>query len=244
MAYKRKFRSKDFAGKPKRLNPKAKSNKYGKKKRSFASRVKAVVLKTCESKDLNFAHAKGEMYHNVMYPIGITTQAGEHPVLGTGDSNRIGDKINVGGYMLRMLIGQKFDRPNVTFRYMICEVNCAMPFNYNQWFENHTGNILLDPVNKDVCRVLRSGEWRPNQASLAASGGREYTFTKKIWIPYKKQFTYGPDDGAQTMMTPAKHLYMVIGAYDAYGSITPGPGAVGDNIAYIQVCSTLYYKDP
>lgn len=238
----KRFRSRDFAGNPRTLRPKSvykKKTAYRAKpkRRSFASRVKSVMLKTCESKDLNWTHEKQELNHNIFYAKGLNIVAAQHPALGTGDSERIGDKIYVGGYMLRMLIGQKADRPNVTFRWALLEVPRGATYTYNNWVENHSGNILLDPFNKDYVRVLKSGTWRPNQAALATSGDREYTFAKKIWVPYRKQYVYGPEDGARTLSL-SKDLYFIIGPYDAYGTLG------SDNIAYIQMVQTLYYKDP
>lgn len=239
----KRFRSSDFAGSPKTLDPRRKpysKRKYPTKRKtkSFEARVKAVVLRTCEPKDLNFAHGKLELYHNTVYPRALNNLAAMHPALGTGDSDRIGDKINANGYMLRIMMGQKAGRPNVSFRWAVVEVPVGGVYSYNNWFENTTGNVLLDPINKDYCKVLKSGIWRPNQASLAQTGGGEYTFVKKIWIPYKRQMTYGPDDGSRVLTTPTRDLYWLVAPYDAYGTL------VADNIAYTQMVQTLYYRDP
>ena len=100
--------------------------------------------------------------------------------VGAAQSQRIGDKIQGLGWTVRMLIGQKGDHPNVTFR-MVCAsvpkgtslVGTGLP--YNNFFENVTGNVLLDDTQKETCRILKSAMWRPNQAGLAATGNDEYT---------------------------------------------------------------------
>lgn len=236
MAYKRKFSKRTF--KSKRAPIRRKPTRKFSKKRSFASRVKSIVLKSSESKNVNFDHGKVELYHNQLDAKGLSTYANSHPPLGTNDHQRIGDKIYTGGYMLRMLIGQKVDRPNVSFRWAVLEVPRGATYAYNNWFENTTGNTQLDGWNKDYVKVLKSGHMRPNQAALATSGDREYTFIKKIWVPYRKPYVYGPSDGAQTLAAnPPRDLYFVIAPYDAYGSLGT------DNVAYVQLMQTLYYKD-
>lgn len=234
MAFKRKSSTKSSY--KKKFTKKPYTKKYAKK--SFAQRVKAVVLKTCEPKDLNFSHDKLELYHNTVYPRALNNLPAMHPALGSGDSNRIGDKINASGYMLRILMGQKAGRPNVSFRWAVVEIPIGGVYSYNNWFENTTGNVLLDPLNKDYVKVIKEGTWRPNEASLAQTGSGEYTFVKKIWIPYKRTMTYGPDDGARTLTSPTRDLYWLIAPYDAYGTL------IADNIAYTQMVQTLYYKDP
>ena len=108
-------------------------------------------MKTCESKDLNWQHDKQELYYNVMFAKSMNTINAQHPSLGTGNSNSIWDKINVGGYMLHMfkLLGQKVDGPNMSFQYAIVEVLRGATYMNNNLFENATGNMLLDQWNKD-----------------------------------------------------------------------------------------------
>lgn len=65
----KRFRSRDFSGNPRTLRPKSgykKKTAYRAKpkRRSFASRVKSIMLKTSESKNVNYDHGKVELYHN------------------------------------------------------------------------------------------------------------------------------------------------------------------------------------
>ena len=69
------------------------------------------------------------MYHNAFYAtsgstgyVSLLNDAGWLPTQGVGDNQRVGDQIYTTGFQLKMLIGQKVDRPNVTFRYLVSPV--------------------------------------------------------------------------------------------------------------------------
>ena len=108
------------------------------------------------------------------------------PAQGVGDTDRIGDHIRVTGFRLRMLIGQKSDRPNVNFRWVCVAAPKGSSYNYNDWFISTTNNVLLDDVNTDYLKILKTGIWRPNEAGLVSTGTKEYTFTKKIIITFTR----------------------------------------------------------
>lgn len=160
-----------------------------------------------------------------------------YPTQGVAQNQRVGDEIMMSGISLKIFIGQKADRPNVTFRWAVISLPRGAIINYSSCFKGGTGNVLLDDFNKDYCTVKKSGVWRPNQAALSATGGREYTFVKSLFIPYKRKTKFGPADGAAVHLEPVD-LWFVMMAYDAYGSL------ITDNIAYAQSMITVYYRDP
>jgi hypothetical protein len=41
------------------------------------------------------------------------------PAQGIGDNQRVGDRINTSGINLKKIFGQKGDRPNVNWRYIV-----------------------------------------------------------------------------------------------------------------------------
>jgi hypothetical protein len=200
-------------------------------------------MKKLEPKEHRVAYDKREMFHNSFYnptlSIGMVQQlnaAVNMPAQGVKDNERVGDQINVSRWTLKLLIGQKSDRPNVTFRYLVVSVPKGSPITYGNWFIATTSNVLLDDPNRDFVKVIKSGIWRPNEAGLSGSGGDEYTFTKQLYVPYKKTVKFGPDDAARTHND--NDVYFILMAYDAFGSIQ------SDNIAYAQMASCLHYKDP
>jgi hypothetical protein len=68
-----------------------------------------------------------------------------------------------------------------------------------------TGNVLLDNINSDFCKVLKTGTMCPNEAGLGATGGDEYTFTSKYFCSYKYPVKFGQTDELQR-----KHTMMPI----------------------------------
>lgn len=217
------------------------SAKYqGKISKQFAKKVKKVIMKTTESKKVGYSWGKYELYHN-----GGVAGAGlgrvqinlssTMPPTGTGEMNRIGDQINLSGWKIRMVLGQKADRPNVNFKYWVLKVPKGSSFSYNDWFKNFTSNVLLDDINEDFVKVLKTGSFKPYRGDLN-NGTDEFTFVKKLWIPYKKLLKFGPADG--TTLHNDDDIHFIMAVYDAYGTLN------SDNIAYMQFFSELYYRDP
>lgn len=235
MAYKRKYGSyKKKAAPKRRMSRRAPTNK-----RRLTALIKRTVMRTAEPKCRNTAPGKFELFHNVFNPGALVyciNQPTCMPPVGVTDVQRIGDQINVSYFDIKMLIGQKGDRPNVTFRYYVLGVPKGSAVSYPAWFTATTNNILLDDPNQDFVKVLKKGTWRPNEAGLAATGNDEYTFVKRLRVPYRKLLKFGPTDTGTTHND--QDLYFVLMAYDAYGS------AITDNIAYCDLALAMYYRDP
>jgi len=198
--------------------------------------IRRTVLRVAEPKHTMNAVAKVELYHNTFSFCLHLNDSTAMPTQGTGDNMRVGDQINVSGFKIRSLFGQKSDRPNVNFKWYVIEAPKGLSPSYANFFSNITSNVLLDEVNKDAVKVIRSGSMRPNQAGLTATGDDEFTFAKKWFIPYKRLYKFGP--AAATTAHNQPEVYLVVFAYDAYGSL------ITDNIAYIQAIKEVFYKDP
>jgi len=239
MAYKRKRFNKKRVAKRRVMSKRRTSSRT-----RLVSLIKRTVLKKAEQKEKQVAFEKVEMYHNCFWNGGATLSSGliikmnsgVLPTQGVGDNQRVGDEIYLSGFKWKFLIGQKADRPNVTFRYAVVTVPKGSAVVYNDWFKNVIGNVMLDDFNRDFVKVHATGLWRPNEAGLAGTGGDEYTFVKQLWIPYKKKLKFGPADGAITHNDD--DLYLTIMAYDAFGTL------ITDNIAYIVPLLQCYYRDP
>jgi len=212
---------------------------------SFARRVKQVMLRNCEPKIKYADRGKTELYHNSFHSavpgaatglVMLLNSSTTMPAQDTSDQGRIGDQIRTSHYKIKMLIGQKSDRPNVSFRYYVLSVPKGSAISYANWFIPTAGNVLLDDPNPDFVKTIKQGVWRPNQAGLAGSGGDEFTFVKRLHVPYKRLLKFGPLDAAVTHND--NDLWFVLMAYDAYGTL------VSDNIAYIASGTELHYKDP
>jgi hypothetical protein len=235
MPYKRK----SYNYKSKRASRFAKKSGLSRKKwsanrRSLVKTIKRVVLKAAEPKMKHSSIAKAELYHNAPVLLPLNALANQ-PAQGTRDDQRIGDRINLTGFKLRLMFGQKDNRPNVTFRWWILDAPKGTTYTASAWFDRTTNNYLLDDVNSDMIKTVKTGVIRPNQASLLSAGALEYTFSRKITCSRKRLVKFQTDAATENSDTD---LWFLVVAYDAYGSL------VTDNIAYVQGCSTMFYKDP
>lgn len=214
------------------------------KRRRLVRIIKKTVLKTTELKEKHVHHGKTEIYHNCFYNVsGVSTGMILHlnnatalSTQGVGQDQRVGDEIYTTGFKVKMLIGQKADRPNVNWRWIACIVPKGSSISYGNWFTSTTSNVMLDDPNKDFVKVIARGFWRPNEAGLTGGTADEYTFTKQVWVPYKRHLKFGPAAAAITHNDD--DLYFVLMGYDAFGSL------ITDNIGYVQAAHTLYYRDP
>lgn len=209
----------------------------------------SVMLRKSEQKHINYNHGKIELYHNTGSPTFKSLNASDTmPTQGVGDNQRIGDRITAQKLQLRLLCGQKYDRPNVTWRVIVFSVKSGQaPINglgINQFFEQTTGNILLDNINTDLARVHYQKYFKPLKSSLMALDAsgvngndvtKEYTFAKKININFKNKTIVFQSNGG--VVTNERDYYIYVGVYDAFGTL------VTDNIGYYQMWSQLKFKD-
>lgn len=213
-------------------------------RRRLVSLIKRTVLRKVETKEKFVDCGKTEIYHNCFYsgtpintgfvwPMNASTVM---PTQGVTDSQRVGDEIDMTSFTIKLLLGQKADRPNVNWRYLVVSVPKGSPITYANWFSNVTNNVLLDDPNRDFVKILKQGVWRPNEAGLVGGAADEYTFAKRLYVPYKKHLKFGPGSGAITHNDD--DLYFVLMAYDAFGSL------ITDNIGYVQASTTMFYRDP
>lgn len=231
-----------YRRKPRRV---IKKRNYIKKKSSsldarIARVARKTILKKAEPKYKNHDHGHIELYHNTFTAFDLL-ESSQLPAQGSSQSTRVGDQINVGGILVRMLLGQKSDRPNVTWKYYIVSCDRAVSYLYGTFFKNLMNNVLLDSPNKDYIKVHKSGTIKKNGSppTRIVSGDttiKEFTYPFKIWLSYKKILKFGPNDGDQTHQ--GRKMFFLIAPFDAYGTL------ITDNIGYIDCTQTVYYKDP
>lgn len=204
--------------------------------------IKSVTLKQCETKHTDSNVAKTELYHNTYINLGDPFSR-SYPLEGTGDEQRIGDKIVQRGIKLKFLIGQKYDRPNVTFKLWLLKLPRGQSLtSYLTIFDQQTGNVLLDPVNSDNVKVMWSKTIHKNYPNLATPvpgtvESREITFPVQTYIRCPKNITFVTNGGTDQGYSDTDHV-LIVTCYDAYGTLTT------DNCGYIQTFMRYYYKDP
>jgi len=221
-------------------------------KEDLVKLIKKTFYKQSETKNKPYSHGKVELYHNsgspasgriLHLPVELDSSP-QMPLQGTTDITRIGDKINLRGIKVRMLIGQKNDRPNVTFRIVVIRTSPnEYPNNVSQMFDNVSGNILLDTLNTDRFKVVYSKYIKnriPASSQINVDGGaawvgKEQTFAHRFYLKSARNLSFSADGG--NLYSGDRHFLFVF-AYDAYGTLET------DNIGYFQTYSNLFFKDP
>ncbi|AYP28944.1 MAG: putative capsid protein [Cressdnaviricota sp.] len=244
MAYKRKRVVKRRWSKKKKAAPKRKVS-------TIRKIARQVAISTAEPKSKSTSVGKTEVFHNVLTGIAHVNAplATYMPGLGTQDNQRVGDRILVRNFQIRCLFGQKFDRPNVTWRVMCVAQRPGLGvLTYNLLFETSTNNGMLDKINTDRVTVLWEKWIKPQRSTLftteptvtgapqytANAVTREYTFVRRFWVTRKKTYKFESDGGAQH---DDKDIWMYVLPYDAFGTLQT------DNIGYVQPWVDINYKD-
>lgn len=206
---------------------------------------------------MNISVGKTELYHNAGSPASgrlgnfyTLNRTANMPVQGDGESSRNGDRIYLSGFQVNMLCGQKYDRPNVTWKIIVVLTPKGTTCNMDTLFRYTSGNLLLDPLNMDyVKRILYYKTLKPAQSTMASAysigtdltgyetntNTREYTFPHKFWISRKKEYKFQFDNGTTH---GDDDVVMFVGVYDAYGTL------ITDNIAYFDTYVKVAYRDP
>lgn len=195
-----------------------------------------VINKNTETKIMDHNVGKVEYNHNTPQLLELNS-ASALPSRGTGVADRVGDSIRKIGTRHSMLIGGKNDRYNVTYRLTYITYPRDASYSYGTFFINKTGNALLDRLNTDLVKIIKTVYIKPQKSTiLSAMSGNygEYTVAKKVWLPSKSVIKF-PDGGSSEASN--RKFGVLITAYDAYGTLT------SDNIAYIQHLVTNYFKD-
>ena len=160
------------------------------------------------------------------------------PAQGSGDSARTGNDIYGIGWTVRMQLRLPTDRLNGKVRMVILQVPKGYDpgATYTNVFDNVTGHVLLDPIDKDRVKVIKdkvlaAGIINPGVSTT----GKELTRYFKFWVPYKKTIKFW-DDGAQDNSMPYDY-YVCYYGYDTFGSL------VTDVVSNIQSWTQFHYKD-
>lgn len=205
--------------------------------------IQSVVVRRVEPKSNAISWSKIELYHNSGSPASgqILPTAIEPlhysiiPVQGSGDHQRNGDQIYAKGISVKMLLGQKADRMNVTYRIIAWKgTTDARPVSYNELFDHVTSNVLLDCTNSDRGKIIYN-KYIKKYISPQLSTNRELTFMHKFWIPYKKLMKFVYNNATDFS---GEKIFIYVFAYDAYGTL------LTENISYVQTWLKFYYKDP
>lgn len=203
--------------------------------------MKKVALKTTETKFKNISLPKWELYHNTNQSSSVNISTSLCAQNDT-DEGRTGNEIYLTGIKFRFILGQKADRPNVTFKIYIVEWDTnqgGTETNEDHFYHRVTQNVMLDAVQTHRFRILKKITYKGNLGSLeVGETAKEKTYPLSFWLPMNRKISFAADSGIYTSMGMKENLKVVVACYDAYGTLTT------DNIGYVQGCATVYYKDP
>lgn len=251
MAYKRKRSSSSYSRKTK-----ARKSAYTRKRYRYGTRgkskltsvVKRTIMRMAEPKFKDESRGHVELYHNAGSP--ASGQIGNFitinrtnimPIQGARDDERNGDQIYAKYFQIKMMLGHKYDRPNITWKIAVFTVPKSQTASMATCFELTTGHVILDTFNMDfIKKMLFYKVYKPARSTLFSSIGgteqsREQTYPFTITIPRKKVYRFQQD-------TATSHndddIVLFIAAYDAYGTL------LTDNIAYVDIWTKFAYADP
>lgn len=197
---------------------------------------------------VNLAH--NNVYVTVISPLATAQGTGDPMAAGTGD--RIGDKINVKGIMVKGMVECALGRGKVFFRVMLLRGAKAETFSRATIFKGDSDNKMLDQVNTErftivaqkcfTCQTANPAPLTVGLTGVPATGtpAGPGTRTFKMWIPGKKFGKYGNvqyENG--TSQVKFYDYKLVILAYDWYG--TPQDS---NNVGLLnEVYTKMYFKD-
>lgn len=209
-------------------------------KRAFVRRVKSIIKSSAETKSridqLTTPLLGSQIFHNVTSKLAdnlmLTAQSND-------DFGREGDSVNPVGISLKFLVKQESDRPNVTFKYWVLRIAGSGTAPVFCPLKNVTGNVLLDSVDTEKAKVLRSGTFKyPDNYYINPGGNydKELTYVRKLYIPFKglSKYVYSGDN---TLQGRDFNVALYVSAYDSFGTLPV------DNICDCIVHKEFYFKD-
>jgi len=180
----------------------------------------------------NYAAVATNKFQEKLVSFGVNT-----PTQGTGDNQHTGTKYKIIGQQLYLMFSVAADRLNTKFRVLILRYPSSKSISaYTDIFDSITGNIMLDPVDKDICTVLYDKITGLKNINPTNSTDNS-TWYKKIWIPKQKYVVQTEDNGSSSVKFPKFTDYLMVFAFDAHGSLTT------DTIGSVQVSRRLFFVD-
>jgi len=186
-------------------------------------------VKTYVSQGSNF-----QLYHNTPVTMQNLPNILNQITQGAGVTQRIGNRIFLRGLRVRMVLNNKTDRPNVSYR-VACTAAPVSP-NADAFAELFAGGGLTGLHYRPNSLLLYDTVFPLNQGSGMenAALNKERSFNHTFEIPVNHSVVYNAGDNVATTA-----LVVWILAYDAFGTL------ITDNIASVaQVTFALDFTDP
>lgn len=151
-------------------------------------------------------------------------------ITGTSQSQRVGNRIFLKDATFSLTCNNKSDRPNVTYRFVVCAAPAA--FNTDAFSELFAAGVFSSPHIPTNSMLLHDAIFPVNQGATMYTSTKERTSSHTVSLRINKPVVYNSDGTATT------RLVAFLVAYDSFGTL------VTDNIASLATTSwILTYTD-
>lgn len=159
------------------------------------------------------------------------------PSQGDMDTQFDGNEYNVIGVQFYYTLKIAADRLNSKFRVLILRCNANKTISaYGDIFDNVTGNIMIDPIDKGKAKVLYdrtigAGNINPSNSTDDVVIHRKF-YLKGYKYPVKHE-----DNGSSAVNKPMFRDHMFVFGFDSHGSI------VTDTIGQMQIIRRIFFTE-
>jgi len=225
--------------------------KYGGRK-TFAAAVKAVTLRTSETKYVvkSVSGTGGPLnpapfvvFHNSIVRVPIwdnITNDPIWPIKGDNDNQRDGDEIYVAGFMLRGILQIPADRRNTRVKVFFLPYNSKQgdPTNFAQLFTQTVDSNMLDPIQTDSWPGIKLiGTYAVRSSDKLAEG--DATIMVKKWLPMKRKIKFAQASGVANPTNIKEMGTLLVCPYDSIQT-----SETDIIVTNMQWGITMYFKDP
>lgn len=198
-----------------------------------------MVPQKVETKFLTTSISNQQLYHNLPRTMlsGGTTDLLVNITSGTANYNRLGTSVYLKRYHARLLLNNKADRPNVTYRFaLIAVVNSTATDDLNELYAYPPSNALTGFFDAATSMVVYDKiiAQPSGPISNGITGIKERSTYVELDIPINQTATWAFSVGGTNQRVL---LYPILVAYDSWGTLTT------DNIASFQLDAQLTFSD-
>lgn len=228
------------AGGYKKFQRRFKRRKFGGSK--LVRTIKRVNFSMKELKWKDWQFAETTVYHNNTttgyYTLNVNSGTSTiMPAQGDTSHTRDGNEVYLSGITMRLLFKFFSDRLNGKAIVHVISVPKGQSVSpYENVWDNITGNVMLDPYDKDRVKVLARKVIYPGVMNPGVpTTGKEVTRSCKLYIPLKQKIRFTGD--ADYTYDQTRDIFLIINAFDSQGSLTT------DSVCTVQAYFRTAWRD-
>lgn len=207
--------------------------------------VNKVINKKIETKKLdlnlglininhnNFSAVPGNKVQVILNNPGVNM-----PIQGDAQFNCDGLKYNIIGCHLYFMFQIAADRMNTKFRVLVVRASASKTFSaYDDLFDNITGNITLDPPDREKVVVLYDKLVSAGRSINPTNSTDNLTIFRKIFLKKQKYTVKHESTNSTSVLYPRYRDHLFVFAYDASSSLST------DTLGSVQIHRRLVFTD-